>query len=149
MLITLASGYVLDVTGSYWETLGIEVIAVSSKETVARLADRPSLRGAESDSFHGGVIAALVDCTSGLACLAAVRADTANDADHSYEHLPQTGYLVIEFVGASPGSVTARSTVIASGRRSALVGTDVHSASGDLVAKASVRCVIPLTEKFR
>lgn len=110
----------------FHEWLGIDHARMEGGKTEFHLDVLPEHRNG-AGVVHGGVIAALLDSAMGAAVVSAI----------PKEWWCSTTSLSVQFLaGAREGRITARGTVVRTGRRVAHVGGEIVDASGRVLATA-------------
>lgn len=132
---------------SFNETLGVKVVSFDPAAPKVRIDMRPALVGhASSGRLHGGVTAAVLDATAGLALMVAIAErhcdETATQVMHRCARMG-TIDLRIDFLRqAIGGHFLAGARVTRLGGRIASVQMELQAEDGTLVATGAAAFVV-------
>jgi acyl-CoA thioesterase len=114
---------------TFWQTVGLGVIAAEEGAADLRFQVRDDLRNGPGASLHGGVLAAAIDAAVAAALATTIPEDTAAGS------LTSTLDLNVSFLApATSGTLTVRGRILRRGRSLAFGQADVFDDKGTHIA---------------
>ncbi len=114
---------------SFWQTIGLEVVAASEGAVRLRLPIADALLNGPGQAMHGGVLASIIDAAVAGALATLLPEDTLAGS------LTSTLDLNVSFIaGARKGDLRVEGRILRKGRSIAFGQADVYDDADELVA---------------